>query len=109
MVVHQWSVTRYDEILHLFALRIVDFGELRSIANTLQEHCFTSVGSADDEDSEMNIIEVLSDFHRIQFDGPFFCDLTSILVTHGQVDVAATHCVCYMEKACGWIQEPFSL
>ena len=96
-------------MLHLFALGIVDFGELRSIANTLQERRFTSVGSADDEDSEMNNIEVLSNFHRIQFDGPFFCDMTSILVTHGQVDVAATHRVCCTGRACGWIQGPFSL
>ena len=92
-------------MLHLFALGIVDFGELRSIANTLQERRFTSVGSADDEDSEMNIIEVLFDFDRIQLDsGPFFficCAMTSILVAHGQVDVAATHCVCCTVKACG--------
>ena len=83
---------------HLFALGIVDFGELRSIANTLQERRFTSVGSADDEDSEMNIIEVLFDFDRIQLDGPFFficCAMTSILVAHGQVNVlATTHCIC---------------
>ena len=52
-------------MLRLFALGIVDFGELRSIANTLQKRRFTSVGSADDEDSEMNIIEVLSNFHKI--------------------------------------------
>ena len=96
-------------MLHPFTLGIVDFGELRRIANTLQERRFTSVGSADDEDSEMNIIEVLSDFHRIQFDGPFFCDMTSILVTHGQVDVAATDCVCCTGRACGWIQGPLSL
>ena len=91
-------------MLHLFALGIVDFGELRSIANTLQERRFTSVGSADDENSEMNVFEVFSNFHRIQLDGPFFlisCDMTSILVAHGQVDVAATHCVCCTVKACG--------
>ena len=96
-------------MLHPFALGIVDFWELRSVANTLQERRFTSVGSADDEDSEMNIIEVLSNFHRIQLDGPFFCSMTSILVTHGQIDVAATHCVCCMAKTCGWIQGAFSL
>ena len=98
-----------DEMLHLFALGIVDFGELRSIANTLQERRFTSVGSADDEDSEMNIIEVLFDFDRIQLDsGPFFficCAMTSILVAHGQANVlATTHCICWTAertKACG--------
>ena len=72
-------------MLHLFALGIMDFGELRSIANTLQERRFTGVRSADDENSEMNIFEVLSNFHRIQLDGPFFCDMTSVLVAHGQV------------------------
>ena len=96
-------------MLHLFALGIMDFGELRSITNTLQERRFTGVGSADDENSKMNIFEVLSNFHRIQLDGPFFCDMTSILVAHGRVDVAATHCVCCTAKACGWIQRPLSL
>ena len=91
-------------MLHLFAHGIMNFGELRSIANTLQERRFTGVGSADDENSEMSIFEVLSNFHKIQLDGPFFlisCDMTSILVAHGQVDVAATHCVCCTAKACG--------
>ena len=88
-------------MLHLFALGIVDFGELRSIANTLQERRFTSVGSADDENSEMNVFEVFSNFHRIQLDGRFFCDMISILVAHGRVDVAATHRVCCTAKACG--------
>ena len=96
-------------MLHHFALGIVDFGELRSIANTLQERRFTSVGSADDENSEMNVFEVFSNFYRIQLDAPFSCDMTSILVPHGQVDVAATHFVCCTAKACGWIQGPFSL
>ena len=88
-------------MLHLFALGIVDFGELRSIANTLQERRFTSVGSADDENSEMNLFEVFSNFHRIQLDGPFFCDMISILVPYDQVDVTATHFVCCTAKACG--------
>ena len=88
-------------MLYPFALGIVDFGELRSIANTLQERRFTSVGSADDENSEMNIIEMLFNFHRIPLDEPFFCDTTSILVAHGQVDVVDTHCFCCTAKACG--------
>ena len=96
-------------MLHLFAHGIMDFGELGSIANTLQERRFTGVGSADDENSEMNIFEVLSNFHRIQLDAPLSCDMTSILVPHDPVDVTATHFVCCTAKACGWIQGPFSL
>ena len=38
----------YDEVLDLFTLRIINVGELRSVADALQERRFTSVRSADD-------------------------------------------------------------
>ena len=64
---HQRFVTLYDEVLDLFTLRIVNVGELRSVANALQERRFASVRSADDKDSETtNAIELLFDFSRIQ-------------------------------------------
>ena len=96
-------------MLHHFALGIVDFREFHCIANTLQECRFTSVGSANDKNSEMNVFEVFSNFYRIQLDALFSCNMTSILVPHGQVDVAATHFVCCTAKACRWIQGPFLL
>ena len=64
---HQQSVMLHDEVLDLFALGIVNLRGLRSVANTLQERRFTSIGSADDEDSEMaNAIELPFDFFGIQ-------------------------------------------
>ena len=57
----------HDEVLYLFALGIVNFRKLRSVANTLQERRFTCIRSADNEDPEMaNAIEMLFDFFRIQ-------------------------------------------
>ena len=54
-------------VIDLFALGIVNFGELRSVANTLQERCFTSVRPADHKDSEATYaIEVLFDFRGIE-------------------------------------------
>ena len=64
-------------VIDLFTLGIVNFGELRSVANTLQERRFASVRPADYEDSEVTYaIEVLSDFRMIQLDlsGRAFCD-----------------------------------
>ena len=61
------SVTLYDEVLDLFTLRIINVGELRSVADALQERHFTSVRSADDKDPKMaNAIEMLFDFSRIE-------------------------------------------
>ena len=55
--------------IDLFALGIVNFGKLRSVANTLQERRFTSVRPADHEDSEVTYaIEVLFDFRGVQLD-----------------------------------------
>ena len=60
-------MTLYDEVPHLFTLGIINVGALRSVANALQERCFTSVRSADDKDPKMaNAIKVLFDFSRIQ-------------------------------------------
>ena len=64
---HQQSVTLHDKILDLFALGIVNLRALCSVANTLQECRFTSIGSADDEDSETtNVVKMLFDCYRIQ-------------------------------------------
>ena len=75
---HQGStVTWQNVVIDLFALGIVNFGKLCSVANTLQERCFASVRPADYEDSEVTyVIEVLSDFRRIQLDlsGRAVCD-----------------------------------
>ena len=63
--------------MHLFALGIVNFWKLRSVANTLQERCFISVRPADHEDSEATYaIEVLFDFRGIKLDPSrrIFCD-----------------------------------
>ena len=70
IVTHYYgSVTRQDVVIDLFALGIVNFGKLRSIANTLQERRFTSIRSADHEDSEVTYaIEVLFDFRGVQLD-----------------------------------------
>ena len=62
-------MTRQDVVIDLFALGIVNFGKLRSVANTLQERRFTSVRPADHEDSEVTYaIEVLFDLRRVQLD-----------------------------------------
>ena len=62
-------MTRQDVVIDLFALKIVNFGKLRSVANTLQERRFTSVRPADHEDSEVTYaIEVLFDLRRVQLD-----------------------------------------
>ena len=69
-------MTLYEEVLDLFALRIINVGALRSVADALQERRFTSVRSADDKDPKMaNAIEVLFDFSRIQMNFLFesFC------------------------------------
>ena len=66
----------FDEVLDLFTLRIMNVGELRSVADALQERRFTSVRSADDKDPKMaNAIKVLFDFSRIQVNFLFkiFC------------------------------------
>ena len=60
-----------DVAIDLFALGIVNFRKLRSVANTLQERRFTSVRPANYEDSEVTYaIEVLLDFRGIQLDFP---------------------------------------
>ena len=60
-------MTRQDVVIDLFAPGIVNFWKLRSVANTLQERCFTSVRPADHEDSEVTYaIEVLFDFRGIE-------------------------------------------
>ena len=78
IVMHYYgSVTRQDVVTDLFALGIVNFGKLRSVANTLQERRFTSVRPADHEDSEVTYaIEVLFDFRGVQLDlcKSTFCD-----------------------------------
>ena len=62
-------MTWQNVVIDLFALGIVNFGKLRSIANTLQERRFTSIRSADHEDSEVTYaIEVLFDFRGVQLD-----------------------------------------
>ena len=70
IVMHQGStVTWQNVVIDLFALGIVNFRKLCSVANMLQERCFASVRPADYEDSEVTYaIEVLSDFRRIQLD-----------------------------------------
>ena len=70
-------MTRQDVVIDLFTLGIVNFGKLRSVANTLQERRFASIRPADYEDSEVTYaIEVLLDFRRIELDLPWrtFCD-----------------------------------
>ena len=69
ITMHQRSVTLLQDevLLDLFALGIVNLRGLRSVANTLQERCFTSIRSADDEDSEMtNAVKMPFDCYRIQ-------------------------------------------
>ena len=64
-------------VIDLFALAIVNFGKLHSVANTLQERRFTSVRPADHEDSEVTYaIEVLFDRRGIELDlsRRIFCD-----------------------------------
>ena len=62
-------MTWQDVVIDLFTLGIVNFGKLRSVANTLQERRFTSVGPADHEDPEVTYaIEVLFDSRRVQLD-----------------------------------------
>ena len=62
-------MTWQDVVIDLLALGIVNFGKLCSVANTLQERRFTSVRSADHEDSEVtHAIEVVFDFRGVQLD-----------------------------------------
>ena len=67
-------------VTDLFALGVVNFRKLRSIANTLQECRFTSIRPADHKDSEATYaIEVLFDFRGIELDisRKTFCDITT--------------------------------
>ena len=59
-------------VSNLLAFGIINFWKLLTVAHALQERCFSSVRSADDEDSESaNAIEVLFEYCSIQM-GPFF-------------------------------------
>ena len=74
-------MTQQDVVINLFAFGIVNFRKLCSVANTLQECCFTSIRPADYEDSEVTYaIEVLFHFCMIQLDfsSRTFCDHVGI-------------------------------
>ena len=60
-------MTLHNEALDFFAIGIINLRKLRSLANALQEGCFTSIRSADEKDSEtIDAIELLLDFLWIQ-------------------------------------------
>ena len=68
-------MTLYNGVPHLFTLGIINLGALSSVANALQECCFTSIRSADDKDPKMaSVIKVLFDFSGIETNslGHFF-------------------------------------
>ena len=63
-----------------FVIGIVNFRKFCSVAHAFQERCFSSVRSADDENSESaNAIKVLFEYCSIQM-SPFFDVYTSLLI-----------------------------
>ena len=67
-------------VANLFVLGIVNFRKLCSVTHALQKRCFSSVRSADDENSEAaNAIEVLFEYFSVQM-SPFFDVYTSLLI-----------------------------